>query len=718
MKGIAVRNGIRAAALLLAAAAMPPPGAARAENVWTYYAGGAPGNPTDAACVVRGEWTIQVNAAGTNPGQGKLWLGRVVSAPADGVLDLRDVLLAGTDRGAALDNVPVTSLRLPPDNGAGWDSANVVELRANHLPDSVGEPFGRAGAANSRLVHVASETATSIGGRFCNLTNLVIDFPNATTWRSPSFYNCSLTNDIAEIAPPWLQTIGNNLGGLGAGVTGTLVLTNLHDCGNQGIFPAGVTAGRLVFRGTEFGSQPFRNATGLRELELVAPDCTAFKLGYNSCNVTSIVLDVPLVASTDPRTTQLPLSRTEKSSVWFKNPPLAIDVVRAMLSGVPAVPSTGNQDKYCTIYCSGRQGWAELASPVDGPREKALAPAKCMGVLVDAAGNRRAWMVHREPTFDPEEGSSASADEEAVLFRAKDVFAASSFPAVRTDAEIVAADQNGPRLAVYAPTAEGGLEERWHWSPAEDPSLPPPAREWFGNLSECKPVEEGRTILVAASRGGVAAIDAGTRRAKWCTRVRVVNSGPHSAALLPDGCVAVANAQDANEIVLVDPRGAPFDAAAQKRRSVPFAGAHGAAWHEARGTLFAIGETNLCEFAYDGAALALAELRRWDFSAFCGDTHGHDLVPDGAGGFVFTTAGGVWRFDPETGAFAAECAVPDAKSWSHDPAAGDLLLVPTVRWWSDGLLLRTDGRTRTLGPVPGAKFYKARWLRPASPLPK
>ena len=59
-----------------------------------------------------------------------------------------------------------------------------------------------------------------------------------------------------------------------------------------------------------------------------------------------------------------------------------------------------NQDKNCTIYCSKRMGWKELASPLEGDYESVLAPEGCFGVLVDASGNRRAWMVHRASPYD------------------------------------------------------------------------------------------------------------------------------------------------------------------------------------------------------------------------------------------------------------------------------------------------------------------------------
>ena len=171
-------NGVRKLACgLLCFAAFAAASVVRADNVWTYYAAGANGNPADAACVVHGEWIIKTS--NTNPENGVLGLDLIVSAPADGILDLRDVVLVGTNGKTVLDNVPVTSLRFPSNNSKGWDSANIVEVYANNLA-SYEEPFGRSGTANIRLMHLASKTMTAITGRYCNLTNLVLNMPNAT----------------------------------------------------------------------------------------------------------------------------------------------------------------------------------------------------------------------------------------------------------------------------------------------------------------------------------------------------------------------------------------------------------------------------------------------------------------------------------------------------------------------------------------------------------
>ena len=78
----------------------------------------------------------------------------------------------------------------------------------------------------------------------------------------------------------------------------------------------------------------------------------------------------------------------------------AVLPVRAENNWTYYAAASKNQDKNCTIYCSKRMGWKELASPLEGDYESVLAPEGCFGVLVDASGNRRAWMVHRASPYD------------------------------------------------------------------------------------------------------------------------------------------------------------------------------------------------------------------------------------------------------------------------------------------------------------------------------
>ena len=127
--------------------------------------------------------------------------------------------------------------------------------------------------------------------------------------------------------------------------------------------------------------------------------------------------------------------------------------------------------------------------------------------------------------------------------------------------------------------------------------------------------------------------------------------------------------------------------------------------------LFVLGYTNLYELAYHSADLSVCVKRTWNYEKACQDSWGHDLVADGRGGYYFSNHTAVWRFDPDRGAFVRELEVKNIKSFSRDEPLGDLLSVPRTHYWTDRMLLRgPNGQAHTVGLVPGARFYKARWM--------
>ena len=278
---------------------------------------------------------------------------------------------------------------------------------------------------------------------------------------------------------------------------------------------------------------------------------------------------------------------------------------------------------------------------------------------------------------------------------------------------IVAADQ-ASRSAVIV-SGQPGMESvfKWQWNPATDPNVRAEDVSAFQNISECKFRDDVATLLVCASGGGVAGNDISTRRAEWYAKASRGVAGPHSLDLLPDGRVAVANSTGCDALEIIDFASAPLDPSKQRRvRAVEIPGAHGVEWDFVRHSLFVLGYTNLYEFAYAPETMSVRELRRWNYVAACGDEFGHDLVPDGRGGYYMTNQSGVWRFDPGAGTFASVRARRNVKSFSRDATKGDLLQVPTKKWWSDRLIvIDPDGNERTIGPFPGARFYKARWER-------
>ena len=284
--------------------------------------------------------------------------------------------------------------------------------------------------------------------------------------------------------------------------------------------------------------------------------------------------------------------------------------------------------------------------------------------------------------------------------------------AFERDWRFVAAEQASASLVIYSGKPGTFVQELWRWDPKADSNLTAQAAASFSHVDECKPVDGGRTILVNASHGGVAAVDVATCQAKWYAFMSDHRAGPHSVDLLPDGRIAVANSTGVDALQIVDLNGHPFDPSKQKTvNALPVAGAHGVVWDGHREKLYVLGYTNLLELAYLPETMGVKVLRTWDYSSACGDPYGHDLVPDGRGGYYFTNHTGVWGFNPEDGAFVRILDIKNVKSFSRDAVKGDLLAIPRESWWTDRLLVRTsDGVLRTIGPFPGVRFYKARWM--------
>ena len=113
-------NAIRKAALLVAAAATFPLGTASAANDWTYYAANAAGNPTNVACIVKGDWIVEVDIMTLN--KGVFPPKHILASASDGILDFRDLHIDGT---------AITNLNIRQGNL--WQDANVVEFYANHV---------------------------------------------------------------------------------------------------------------------------------------------------------------------------------------------------------------------------------------------------------------------------------------------------------------------------------------------------------------------------------------------------------------------------------------------------------------------------------------------------------------------------------------------------------------------------------------------------------
>jgi hypothetical protein len=249
--------------------------------------------------------------------------------------------------------------------------------------------------------------------------------------------------------------------------------------------------------------------------------------------------------------------------------------------------------------------------------------------------------------------------------------------------------------------------ESWRWTAAAARDLPRDYRDrLLSHIDDCKPVDNGRAILVTASTGGAVLIDRASGKVRFRARVPMA----HSAALLPGGLIAVALSidPDGNRLNLYDRRHNE-----RVVQSLPLPSGHAVVWDAKRARLFALSHDLVQAFRLDrtSAAPRLIEDARWTLP---GRRDGHDLSPAPDGGYLVTTDDGVWRFDPDDGRFRAFAALNPLLRVKAVTMLGDRLawVQAEERWWAHGFTVaRADGSAPHHIPVDAMHLYKVRWVR-------
>src|SRR5688500_6271615 len=158
----------------------------------------------------------------------------------------------------------------------------------------------------------------------------------------------------------------------------------------------------------------------------------------------------------------------------------------------------------------------------------------------------------------------------------------------------------------------------WSWRAADSPEIPPDMHPLFRTTDDCKPIDDGRRIIISSSGGAVALVDRATRRASFVARV----TNAHSIEMLPGGRIAaaasVSTAGTGNRLVIFD------GATGKELASDELRSAHGAVWDEARRTLWALGGDVLRGYTL-GPAGGPTRLER-AFEVALPSEGGHDLV--------------------------------------------------------------------------------------------
>jgi hypothetical protein len=251
----------------------------------------------------------------------------------------------------------------------------------------------------------------------------------------------------------------------------------------------------------------------------------------------------------------------------------------------------------------------------------------------------------------------------------------------------------------------------WTWRASQRRDLPPSLRDRFGTTDECKPVAQGRRILITSSGGAVAVDDRVEDRVLFYAHA----PNAHSAELLPGQRLVVASShvpEGTGDQLLV------FDLAVsdQPCATAPLPWAHGVVWDSVRQRLYAIGQDDLRIYALENWSSTTPRLQpkatiRGPVAEADSHECGHDLyaVP-GTGLLSVTTNRATWFFDRDTEVFHPHPLLPDhvhVKSLCHHPdGAVAYVQAEGEHWWAERIHLRHPDRVLC---VPGEHFYKARW---------
>ncbi len=252
----------------------------------------------------------------------------------------------------------------------------------------------------------------------------------------------------------------------------------------------------------------------------------------------------------------------------------------------------------------------------------------------------------------------------------------------------------------------------WSWKAAGQPELPNSLRDKFETTSDCKPVDDGRRVLIVSSGNGVALVERASGRVVFHASA----PNAHSAEVLPGEALVVAASIAPNEpgdrLILFDLRkpGQPLFHTA-------FPSAHGVVWDDGRSLLWAVGGEYLRSYRLVGWGTASPHL---DLAAeyHVPDSDAHDLspIPD-SDLLALTTLHHVWVFNRGQHSFSLHPQlgdVGDVKSVNTHPVTKQLVFTQAGKgvWWTDTLRFANPDQQVTLE---GERMYKVRWWTAATP---
>lgn len=239
----------------------------------------------------------------------------------------------------------------------------------------------------------------------------------------------------------------------------------------------------------------------------------------------------------------------------------------------------------------------------------------------------------------------------------------------------------------------------WQWDAKQAMDLPEEFRtKMFNTMDDCKPIRDGKQLLVSSSGGAVAVVNVKDKKVLFHAAV----PNAHSIALLPGDLIAAAASTNktGNKIMLFS-LGQP----GKVLWTDSLYSAHGLVWNEKRKSLFALGYDVLREYKIASGS-KLEMVAKWKIPGI----GGHELQPADENGNLFVTEHhGSWLFEPASGQFKKVSGFPDAeniKSLGRDASGQYIYTVPEESWWTFHVKFHEPARVFVF---PDLHVYKARW---------
>ncbi|HMR81733.1 MAG TPA: DUF6528 family protein [Niabella sp.] len=267
--------------------------------------------------------------------------------------------------------------------------------------------------------------------------------------------------------------------------------------------------------------------------------------------------------------------------------------------------------------------------------------------------------------------------------------------------DLIACGDDKVMLINTRKSVEGQAAIIWTWIAMEATDLPLPYRQLMVPLDECKPIDNGKKLLLTSSGGGAVLLDIKTKKVLFYAKVPMA----HSAEILPHGriVVALSTHKAGNSIELYDitkPDRLLF-------KDSLYSG-HGVVWDKASNRLFALGFDELRAYELKDWATetpGLLLVQSWKLP----DEGGHDLSAIDNDELLVSTHHNVFIFNTRRGEFRVFdmlAGKEDIKSVNYNRKTRRLVYTQAEEsWWTHHIYQKNPDKTIE---IPGVKLYKVR----------